>query len=453
MFFTFQDAAIVRQTNASLRNVLAPKLAGALALASTTVASPIKSTVYFSSLSALLGTAGQVNYAAANEALNSVAEAQHASGLASVSISWGAWTTGMAIKDPQMLARFERVGIEAFTPTAGIAALASAISSGRAEIVAAPIIWSRLMSSSSAVAAAPIFSSFRTAAIHHSQLPLSDALHTQKVAQDLSIQSSSALPAQPADTIILHADVRAELQAVVESMLGTSVSMDQPLMEVGLDSLTAVELRNTVGNLFGTELPATVIFDYPSISALAGFIAARITPVPLMSQPSPYSVDTALSIENNVCALHTTDVVGISAQYPGHTTGVDGFWGAIMAATDLQRRIPLERWEVEHHYTVDIESGVLAINVPFGAFCEDVAYCDAALFGLSPSEAVTIDPQQRILIEVAHGSLTQAASLDGGQDAFTGMWNAYKRHCFVAEFQLYTVHLLYSHIYDELTRS
>ena len=61
-------------------------------------------------------------------------------------------------------------------------------------------------------------------------------------------------------------------------MLGLEVPTDQPLMEAGLDSIGAVELRNAVGAKFGVDLPATVTFDHPTPQALAGFLAARVPP-------------------------------------------------------------------------------------------------------------------------------------------------------------------------------
>jgi acyl carrier protein len=62
----------------------------------------------------------------------------------------------------------------------------------------------------------------------------------------------------------------------VAGVLGKRVEPGEPLMEAGLDSLGAVELRNALGSEFRAELPATVTFDYPSISALAGFLAGEL---------------------------------------------------------------------------------------------------------------------------------------------------------------------------------
>ena len=68
--------------------------------------------------------------------------------------------------------------------------------------------------------------------------------------------------------------IKGQVAALVNRQVGASVSSDAPLMEAGLDSLGAVELRTALASGFGIELPATVIFDHPSIAALAGFIAS-----------------------------------------------------------------------------------------------------------------------------------------------------------------------------------
>ena len=75
-----------------------------------------------------------------------------------------------------------------------------------------------------------------------------------------------------------EASVAAKVGAVVQQMLGFPVDVQQPLMEAGLDSLGAVELRTSLNAAFGVELPATVTFDYPSVAALATYLASQDAP-------------------------------------------------------------------------------------------------------------------------------------------------------------------------------
>ena len=287
-----QDAPLAKQSSASLRATLAAKASGSVNLASATLATPLSSVVHFSSLSALLGTAGQANYAAANEVLNSHTAADIAAGVPAVAVGWGPWSTGMAATDARLGARFERVGLGLISPAAGLAALSSALQGcsarggSRANIVAARVDWPRLMAASKAAAAAPIFASFRP----QQAASVADAFTASAAA--------AAEPDVPASTqgvppqSLSKAQVQQELQDIVAGMLGPNISVDAPLMESGLDSLSAVELRNNLSGLFGAPLPATVTFDYPSISALAGYIAEHAAETALASPSSGVSVQT-----------------------------------------------------------------------------------------------------------------------------------------------------------------
>ena len=75
-------------------------------------------------------------------------------------------------------------------------------------------------------------------------------------------------------TCCMQEAVTAQVAAIVQQVTGSSPDPRQPLMEAGLDSLGAVELRNALSAAFAVELPATVTLDYPSVAALAGYIAS-----------------------------------------------------------------------------------------------------------------------------------------------------------------------------------
>ena len=71
-----------------------------------------------------------------------------------------------------------------------------------------------------------------------------------------------------------------ELLAILQGILGSEVAADKPLMEAGLDSIGAVELRNALASKYGVDLPATVTFDYPNLEALAAHVQSKATQIP-----------------------------------------------------------------------------------------------------------------------------------------------------------------------------
>ena len=66
-----------------------------------------------------------------------------------------------------------------------------------------------------------------------------------------------------------------KIAGLLAGILGVEVSLDIPLAEAGLDSIGSVELRNAISQMLGTELPATIAFDYPTIASMARYIAER----------------------------------------------------------------------------------------------------------------------------------------------------------------------------------
>ena len=105
---------------------------------------------------------------------------------------------------------------------------------------------------------------------------------------------------------------RAQLSDVVASVVGSALPPDQPLMEAGLDSLGAVELRNSLGTRFGIELGPTATFDYPTVAALAQHVAKLIG-------PAAGAVEQAFDagVWDDGEGAPALQVVGMSCAYPG----------------------------------------------------------------------------------------------------------------------------------------
>lgn len=132
------------------------------------------------------------------------------------------------------------------------------------------------------------------------------------------------------------ADITVELQQIVQSISGAPVAPDQPLMEAGVDSLGAVELRNAVGARFGTDdLPATLVFDYPTIAALAQYLAAAQAPSSLSAGPPPQAALPAVHAQDAAWLARASEVAGLSCRYPGSNTGDDQQYALSTADTQL----------------------------------------------------------------------------------------------------------------------
>ncbi|BDA51455.1 probable oleandomycin polyketide synthase, modules 5 and 6 [Coccomyxa sp. Obi] len=370
-----RDATLAKQTASSMRAVFAPKVAGAEAALSGIYGAPVAAVKLFSSIAASLGSGGQANYAAANAMLDAKATQLQSQGVAAISVNWGAWAgSGMAAKAG--IERMERMGFGALEPGAGMAALGSLLGSLRAarctppSLTASVILWDRLK------VTAPYYGEFKGA--QNKQAAALNAAANQS-AQTLQVMSAD--------------DIMRLLRSAVSAVLGASVADDQPLVEAGLDSLGAVELRNEIGRAFRSELPGTLVFDYPTVSAIAGLLSSKLqpaakaaaTPPPTVREPARDALAFPESRSNPLIVVQ-----GMSARLPESARRG--------ASTDAIRTVPLDRWEVD----AIPESNA---GGRFGGFVKTWAKFDAAAFGINPAEASLMDPQQRVMLEDTWGIL------------------------------------------------
>ena len=101
-------------------------------------------------------------------------------------------------------------------------------------------------------------------------------------------------------------------------------------------------------------------------------------------------------------------VVGVGCRFPGGVVGPESFWRLLVDGVDAIREVPADRWDAEEFYDPDpLTPG--RMTTKWGGFVsEDVAGFDADFFGITPREAAAMDPQQRILLEVAWEALEHA---------------------------------------------
>jgi acyl carrier protein/NADP-dependent 3-hydroxy acid dehydrogenase YdfG len=271
------DRMLPGQTLQGASAVFAPKVAGLTNLLGGGALQPLRSLQLFSSISALLGNPGQANYAAANALLDSAAVGLQHSGLGATSVQWGPWAqAGMAVQSRQLLARLERQGLGAVQPAQGLAVLAATLSaSGAAQgvptLAASPLCWANIARGQ----------------------PHQAGIYDEFVAAPAAAPAVQSSAAVVPEVSTAAAAVEARVLSVIALVVGAAVELRQPLMEAGLDSLGAVDLRNSLAEAFGVELPATVTFDYPTPADLATLIASQVAPASGAPRPSAVLAPTA----------------------------------------------------------------------------------------------------------------------------------------------------------------
>ena len=244
--------------------VLVPKAAAAWHLRRL-VTEQLDFCIYFSSVASLFGSAAQGNYSAGNGFLDGLAHYDQRHGFPGLSINWGPWgEAGMAAR----LSRKERVrwdmsGIGTIPTKQGMEILSQLLpANGQVGVV--PVDWSRMLANLSNV---PFFAEIQN------ELGFAGGQRSEFLEQ-----LETAKPEKKRE--ILYQHVIAEVAKVLGLAPDEPLPLETGLFELGLDSLTAVELRNRLQNSFGTVLPMTLIFNYPTLKAMIDYFADDVLELP-----------------------------------------------------------------------------------------------------------------------------------------------------------------------------
>ena len=178
------------------------------------------------------------------------------------------------------------------------------------------------------------------------------------------------------------------------------VAYDQPLAELGFTSRDAVTLAAELGELAEVPLPATVLWEAPTLDLLARHVCRQTAhgddpAAPLVPLPVDADDDSGTAIA----------VVGIGCRLPGSISSAEDFWRLLSEGGDAVGTVPEDRWTG----FVGPDDPTVAEVGRHGGFLDDIAGFDAEFFGIPPTEAAAMDPQQRLLLEVSHEALDHAA--------------------------------------------
>jgi acyl carrier protein len=250
--------------------------------------------VLFSSGASFTGSPGQGNHAAANAFMDALAFHRQALSLPGLSINWGPWSEVGAAERTGVVARAKTKGLKTIEPAQGLQVLEHILGSEAAQVAVLPLTPLELVQNRPNAARACLYEEL--AGFAQPDAGAEPTATPSSFADQLLPQLLSASPGKRA---VLMSDL-IQQQAIETMGLDSSESIDpgRPLTDLGLDSLMAVELRNVIAKWIGKSLPATILFNYPSINQLTTHLLQDVLAADLGSNlASAQASDVAQQVE------------------------------------------------------------------------------------------------------------------------------------------------------------
>ena len=256
------DALVPQQTLERFRTTLGPKAFSAHHLHQLTKDDDLDFFIVYSSASAVLGSPAQANYATANALLDGLVAHRRASGLPATAINFGPWGRGGMASSQAALANLSAQGMMPLEPSSALSALGEAIRHGIGQATVLKANWQR---------AAKMLGGIRPPLLDY-VLPRADAAVTGD--SELLRQLQEIPVSQRGD--FLAEFLQREVQGFLR--LASPPPATSRFLDLGTDSLMAVELRNRLFGQFGGkfDISPTAVFDYPTIGELAGHLASQL---------------------------------------------------------------------------------------------------------------------------------------------------------------------------------
>jgi len=420
-----KDNFIIKKTAKEFTTVLGPKVSGTANLGQATQDVALDFLILFSSMAGAFGNVGQSDYALANAFMdgyaayrNQLAQKNERHGKA-LSINWPLWESGGMSIDIATVERMRRQGLEPLTTTAGIDALYRAWQSEASQVV--------------------------VLAGNRQQLEILFGAEAQSVSAGSTESGATSPDRTQFGAGVSKGELQEKTLQYLKKLLSGALKLpaerieaDVGLEKYGIDSILALKLVNELEASFGS-LSKTLLFEYQSIEALAEYfienhgdvlsaylkLAERVDnkPFTAISAVQKVTVPVALtngsrsrfsrrpSLDQYSAQARATDnddiaIIGISGRYPG-ANNLEEYWENLKAGKDCITEIPKTRWD--HRQYFDTEKGKFGKSYSkWGGFIDGVDQFDPMFFNIAPREAQFMDPQERLFLQCAFGTIEDA---------------------------------------------
>jgi acyl transferase domain-containing protein/NAD(P)-dependent dehydrogenase (short-subunit alcohol dehydrogenase family)/acyl carrier protein len=347
-----------------------------------------------------VGNPGQSEYIAANAYLDALAEQRHARGAAALSVAWSSWSGAGMATESGFLARSAAVGLAPISPAEALGALSRASSAGLPTLC---------------IAGAPPGSGDHPAVVPTTDPPIAN-LPSAPAAAAESAAGAGVPVGVPVDGNGAGAALTVVIDALSRRLQERSVDPDANLFELGATSLDLVAVVGTLNENLGTALPAVTAFEAATARRLAATLAAHLrattaparSGVPARPRSGAAEATTGTAVGGPATDDEPIAVIGMSCRFAG-AGGVDEFWQLLVQGRCAVR--PVRPGELLGPMTPGRHAGLLDSPYDF----------DPLVFRIAPGEVASIDPQQRLALELCYEALEDAGHA-GADRAGTGVY-------------------------------
>ncbi|WP_338930997.1 SDR family NAD(P)-dependent oxidoreductase [Streptomyces netropsis] len=408
-----RDGLIRTKSADTLREVLAPKVTGTVNLDNASRDLALDFFATFSSGAAVTGNTGQADYAAANAFMDAFAHHRDALATAgqrsgrSLSVNWPLWAEGgMTVDEETVRVLHADLGMAPLRTATGIRVLHEFLLSDHSQVMAVEGDGPRIRHAFSAPSATA-----RSAAA-----PSSPA-HT-----------AATVPVAAVDEDELRDKVLDKLGRLFGGVTGLRAAQIDPgasLESYGIDSIVVTRLNRKLAEVF-PGLSAALLYEYNSLDSLgAHFVAehreqcltwtgvdgARPVGAAVVAEQPPVRVAPApaVVVRDTPDAADAIAVVGVSGRFP-QARNLDEYWENLAAGRDCVSEVPPQRWDLTGFFHPDRDEAVahgLSYS-KWGGFLEGFADFDPLFFAISPHEAMSMDPQERLFLQESWNAIEDA---------------------------------------------